>query len=420
MAPATFNGVTASGQGRAVGVTVPRNDTERVLELLKWCVNEDATDLFKAVVAYGLAYKDCKTDKWERARHTTGDLAPPPLEARFAFVSRADGLHGIAYSAICCADIELDLAVAARSIPGYVTPALLTAPPHPDNPYASTLIPDSPWKQLGERTVTKTMCGGLRVLDEGFASNPAATRGRSMLQILHHGVAQLREQIENEELSEYDYGRCETWTVERFAEEPWGLSPRFVRISVNPEELPKGYMIALHIVNPAKASTSQTIAPDTIAGVRATPADLTESLSSIRETFGEQLAAALAAMSTAPKTRRVNAQKSQRGPPVNNASRLTLIFGNERSKEKLALAERRTLSDGTDGLEKRRALTGFQARRDRVDELEQKVSLTEQRVAQAEQRATEAERRAGALENRVEELENTVSEIMKMLQQRSG
>ncbi|KAL2116182.1 hypothetical protein VTJ04DRAFT_10437 [Mycothermus thermophilus] len=135
---------------------------------LEHCVNEEAPERFKEYVAFNVA------SHWDGAPsdqvfgklveyladnpNNHGPLAPPPLDVRFAFVNSCSGLSGFAYSTITGTDIDLDLDLAMKRIPGYVTPALRTAPDHLNFPYSlrcSMHLVNSP------NTVSSLYTGGL-------------------------------------------------------------------------------------------------------------------------------------------------------------------------------------------------------------------------------------------------------------------
>jgi hypothetical protein len=117
-----------------------------IQKLLNMCDNRaEAERQLRAVTSCGLAAPDSKSSlaaghrpEWCPAPDTkeSDDWTLPRLEARFTFVHVHDKLYGTAYSVIAGTDIFVDISHAIRLYPGYVTPALLTGPWHPDNPYA--------------------------------------------------------------------------------------------------------------------------------------------------------------------------------------------------------------------------------------------------------------------------------------------
>jgi hypothetical protein len=175
------------------------------MEWLQQCVNEDAPQLFKAFIACGLASHQLgKTedevsellDQYiEQNTQESGTLTPPPLEVRFAFVRRPDGIHGVTYSTILGTAVGLDELEALKCTPGYVTPGLFTAPPHPNNPYAGA---KGPWTLLQVGPVKTTAAIDLETdravcLDSALLNiNVNHEQRKTPLETLHEAVKWLR------------------------------------------------------------------------------------------------------------------------------------------------------------------------------------------------------------------------------------
>jgi hypothetical protein len=140
----------------------------------------------------------------EKTHQTTGSLVPPLLEVRFAFVRRDDGIHGIAYSTIAGTNVDIDLDEALECSPGYVTPALFTAPPHHDNPHAGVAGEWQPL-QVGPVTITVAMNASTNkviCLDAGSIvstpGNPVTRQHPTALDMLHKALAKIRDHINND------------------------------------------------------------------------------------------------------------------------------------------------------------------------------------------------------------------------------
>lgn len=176
---------------------------------LEHCVNKEAPERFKEYVAYNVA------SHWDGAPSDQvfgrlveyladnpsnhGPLAPPPLDVRFAFVHSCDGLSGFAYSTITGTDLDIDLDLAMKRIPGYVTPALRTAPDHLNFPYSHI---SGPWEFKDfPGNLTLTVANSRQTVVDSWY-NEVENRSEVMthealaLNLLHKAVEELRIELQ--------------------------------------------------------------------------------------------------------------------------------------------------------------------------------------------------------------------------------
>jgi hypothetical protein len=109
-----------------------------LLKVIDKCVNKhDALHQYKSVLAFSSETKQTQDEKLERLNHYLGrgvgnassgsGFVPPPMESRFAVITRGGEYYGFAYSAILATDIGIDFDESSKCHDGYVTPAFVMA-----------------------------------------------------------------------------------------------------------------------------------------------------------------------------------------------------------------------------------------------------------------------------------------------------